>query len=91
MGRPALKALPHSDLLQRVFDLSAGGFTKPLADAILQLDFPPADAERAALLNEKANDGELTPVEADELEAFVNVADLLALWQVKARAFLEHQ
>jgi hypothetical protein len=35
--------------------------------------------------NEKANEGLLTPAEAAELEAYVNVGDLLAYWQSKAR------
>jgi hypothetical protein len=72
-----------------VFDLAGQGLTRPLAESILALDFPSIDAERIAALSDKANDGELSDNEEAELEAYINVGDLLALWQSKARQALQ--
>jgi hypothetical protein len=79
----------HADVMRRVFDLSGHGLTRPLADSILALDFPAADAARINELNAKANEGTLTSDEEAELEAYVDVSDLLAYWQSKARQALQ--
>jgi hypothetical protein len=79
----------HADVMRRVFDLSGHGLTRPLAESILALDFPAADAGRINELNAKANDGTLTSDEEAELEAYVDVSDLLAYWQSKARQALQ--
>jgi hypothetical protein len=63
--------------------------TRPLAEGILALDFPEADAARICVLNLKANDGALTADEEPELEAYVNVCDLLAYWHSRARQTLQ--
>jgi hypothetical protein len=63
--------------------------TKPLAESILALGFPDADATRIDELNTKANEGLLTEEETAELEAYVNIGDLLAYWQSKARQVLQ--
>ena len=72
-----------------MFDLPKGGMTPALAESILALDFPEADAARIEELNVRANEGELTDEEEAELEAYVNVNDLLAYWQSKARQILQ--
>ena len=56
-----------------------------LADSILTLDFSEDDFARIEFLNRKANDGTLSDEESAELEAYVNIGDLLAYWQSKAR------
>jgi hypothetical protein len=56
-----------------------------LAEGILALDFPDHDAVRIEELNVRANEGQLTEDEQAELEAYINVSDLLAYWQSKAR------
>jgi hypothetical protein len=76
-------------MLRKLFDLPGRGMTGPIAEDILALDFPEADAARAAELNAKANDGILTEDEQAELEAYVNIGDLLAYWQSKARQLLQ--
>jgi hypothetical protein len=63
--------------------------TRPLAESILALDFPDDAAARIEVLNDKANQGTLTEAEESELEAYVNVSDLLAYWQAKARQALQ--
>jgi hypothetical protein len=61
-----------------------------LAERILEMNFPESDAARAEELSEKANEGSLSADEEAELEAFVNVGDLLAAWQSKARQSLRN-
>ena len=63
--------------------------TRPLAESILALDFPEADSARIDALNAKANEGTLTDEEEAELEAYININDLLAYWQSKARQILQ--
>ncbi len=63
--------------------------TPALAEGILALDFPSNDAARIEELNVRANEGQLTEDERAELEAYVNVGDLLAYWQSKARQAIQ--
>jgi hypothetical protein len=79
------RSKPHADVLRRVFDLTEHGMTPALAEGILALDFPEEDAVRIGELNARANEGALTDDEQAELEAYINVSDLLAYWQSKAR------
>jgi len=78
----------HHQLLHRVFDFPGRGLTPDRARWLLELDFPQSDAVRIESLNEKANEGTLTDEERTELEAYVNIADLLAYWQSEARRHL---
>ena len=61
-----------------------------LAERILEMNFPESDAARAEELSDKANDGTLSADEKAELEAYVDVGDLLAVWQSKARQCLRN-
>jgi hypothetical protein len=79
----------HAEVLRRVFDLSGAGLTRPLAESILALDFPAPDDARINELNARANEGVLTSDEEAELEAYVDVSDLLAYWQSQARQALQ--
>jgi hypothetical protein len=83
------RAKPHAEVLRRVFDLPGHGMTPALAEGILALDFPEDDAVRIGELNARANEGQLTEDERAELEAYVNISDLLAWWQSKARQSLQ--
>ena len=89
MSQASTNPARYAELLQKVFDVTGRGLSRPLAESILSLDFPDADAARIAELNEKANQGLLTDTERNELEVYANVADLLAYWQLKARQALE--
>jgi hypothetical protein len=62
-----------------------------LVESILALDFPEDDAVRIGELNLRANEGKLTDLEQSELEAYINVGDLLAYWQSKARQAIQSQ
>ncbi len=88
MARSASQAKTHSEILRKVFDLPARGMPRPLAESILELDFPDDAAARIEALNTRANQGTLTEAEEAELEAYINVSDLLAYWQSKARQAL---
>ena len=85
MASSTFRSKPHTDILRRVFDLPGHGMTPTLAEGILALDFPEDDAVRIEQLNARANEGHLTDDEQAELEAYINVGDLLAYWQSKAR------
>lgn len=89
MSRVAFRSSTHAEILRKVFDIPGRGMTRPLAESILTLDFPEADAARASELSEKANNGTLTEDERAELEAYANISDLLAYWQSKARQVLQ--
>ncbi len=89
MAQSSLRPATHAELLRKVFDLPGQGLSRPLAESILSFDFPDDDANRIAELNEKANEGQLTEHEREELEAYANIADLLAYWQLKARQALQ--
>ena len=85
------RSKPHADVLRRVFDLPGHGMTPALAESILALDFPEEDAVKIEELSILANEGQLTEDQAAELEAYINVSDLLAYWQSKARQSARQQ
>jgi hypothetical protein len=81
----------YAELLRNIFDLTARGLSKPLAESLLSLDLPETDAIHAAELNEKASEGLLTDAEREELQVYANIADLLAYWQLKAKQALQQK
>ena len=85
MSQPTFQAKPYLQVLRNVFDIPGRGMSTVLADSILTLDFSEDDFGRIEILNDKANDGTLTDDETVDLEAYVNIGDLLAYWQSKAR------
>ena len=91
MAHGAFRSSTHAEILRKVFDVPGRAMTRPLAESIVALDFPEAEAARADELNAKANDGRLTEDERAELEAYVNIGDLLAYWQSKARQVLRQE
>ena len=86
---PEFRAKSHADVLRRVFDLPGRGMPPALAEGILALDFPASDAVRIQELNARANEGQLDDDEQAELEAYINISDLLAYWQSKARQVVQ--
>lgn len=85
MGAPTEAAI-----LMRVIDPQRASLTPPAAEALLALNFAPADHARMAVLSQKANEGTLTPQERDELEGYQRVGLFLDLVQSKARLSLKH-
>lgn len=80
----------HVEVLRSVFDIPGTGLTPALAESILKLDFPDRDAARIDELSIKANEGTLSDEERTQLQAYVNIGDLRAYWQSKARQALSH-
>lgn len=80
-----------SDILQRI----AGPPGKPLPPEVarffLDITFTDAEQQRIAELSEKANEGELSPEERDELDTFLLLNDFLIIMQSKAKASVKHQ
>jgi hypothetical protein len=59
------------------------------ARSILQLKFQSRDQKRVDFLSSKAQEGALTSNERNELEEYIRVADMLAMFQSKARLSLK--
>ena len=64
------------EILERVVRPSRE-LTPAEAKVVLEFRFPEADENRHAVLAAKANEGELTPVEREEYEAYIRIAHLL--------------
>lgn len=62
-----------------------------LARYLARLDFPPADHGRFEELSQKAQNGALTPQEADELDGYLHVDSLLSIMRLKANRSLRPQ
>ena len=60
-----------------------------VARFFLDLSFTAEDRQRMAVLSERANDGDLSSDEREELSVYVLLADLLSLLKAEARASLK--
>jgi hypothetical protein len=76
--------IPASSFMDRVLDPLASCLNSEAVESIrnLQIDF--TIQERVAALAELANEGKLTPEERDEYLSYVEAADLLAIFKLKA-------
>ena len=75
----------ESVILSRVIQPDEGNMAPEMARYVLSLDFSPPDHERIATLSARAQEGALSAEEADELDGYLRVNDLLAILQSKAR------
>jgi hypothetical protein len=66
----------------------AGGFSPATARYVLNLGFSGLDLERMRDLAEKNRSGDLSDQEAEVLDSYIRVGDLIALLQSKARQYL---
>ena len=62
-----------------------------VARFFLELSFSEPDRKRMAMLSEKANEGELSPDEHDDLSMYVVLNDFLTIMQSRARMSLKKQ
>jgi hypothetical protein len=69
-----------------IFAILTAEQTKRLAE----LEGDPDLAKRVAELAEKANEGDLSPAEREEYEAYIEANNLLAILQAEARYRLDH-
>lgn len=69
------------------FEHLTRGFTPEMAQQFANMPAPnPEFQARVDELAEKANEGTLTPAEAEEYGLFVNLLDFVSLLRLKARA-----
>ncbi len=78
-----------ANYLSRVLDPLAGCLNAEAARRILTLGIDPETQARVEILAGRANEGELTPEERTEYSSYVEAADLLAIFKLKARLDLE--
>lgn len=77
-------------LFRRVIEPENGGLPPEVGRYALALDFRPDDHVRYETLSAKAQDGTLTPAEAEELDGFLHVDSLLAILRLKAERSLSN-
>ncbi len=75
--------------MDRVLEPLAACLNDEAARGILDHRVDPEIQARVEILAERANEGELSPEERDEYLSFVEAADLLAIFKLKARQHLE--
>ena len=75
--------------MDRVLDPLATSLNSEAARSILDSRIDPDVQARVAVLAGRANEGELTPEERDEYLSYIEAADLLAIFKLKARRHLE--
>ena len=74
-----------ANLFQRIIKPAQGGeLGRELAEYVRSLDFDEADKVRYLELSAKAQTGELTPDDEDELDSFLHIDTLLAILRLKA-------
>jgi hypothetical protein len=78
-----------TNYLDRVLDLLADCLNVEAARRIVNLSADPELQARVADLAERANEGELTEEERAEYLSYVEAADLLAIFKLKARRHLD--
>jgi hypothetical protein len=76
-------------ILNRLIDPEADDLSPDAAHSLLALDFQEKDHARMAELSAMAQSGAITPEESEELQEYLQVADLLAVLQSKARRSLK--
>ena len=79
----------HADhFMDRVLDPLAACLNIEAVESILNLRIVPEIQARVLHLAERANEGELTSEEHDEYLSYVEAADMLAIFKLKARQYL---
>lgn len=78
-----------ANFMDRVLDPLAASLNSEAARSILDVTIDPEVQARVTVLAERANEGELTSEERDEYLSYVEAADLLAIFKLKARRQLE--
>ncbi len=77
--------LDTNDGLSRLLDPLAECFSPDVARKVAELQADPDVQARIDVLAAKANEGQLTPVEEAEYDAYIRAMDVLAVLQKKAR------
>lgn len=83
---PTMNAVPtNPSLLDKLLDPVSACFTPETARALVALRPNDEVRNRVAALGQKAEAGTLTPEEARDYDTFIEVGDLIAALQLKAR------
>jgi hypothetical protein len=77
-------------ILRRVIRPEAGDMPPDAARALLTFRFAESDHARMAELSAKAQEGDLTQPEQEELDSYINVSHFIAFIQSKARMSLKN-
>jgi hypothetical protein len=77
-----------ANFLSRVLDPLAHSLNREAAESILKVRIDPEVEARVQVLAERANEGALTPDEHDEYLSYVEAADTLAIFKLKAKQYL---
>ena len=75
------------ELFLRLWDRQR--LTPALARHLEKLEFPPEDLARMVELTRRHRAGGISPAEAAELDEFLQVAGVLSVLRLRARAFLK--
>jgi hypothetical protein len=78
-----------TSVLEQLAELDVEDISPEVARKLLRVRFAPVHHRRVDLLSEKARDGALTPDEAEELDEYLRVGDLLAILQSRSRRALK--
>ena len=78
----------QAEIFARLWDGDDNGLSPELARQVLRLGFAERDRARMHVLAAKNQEGTLSAHEREELDNYVQVADLLAILQSKARKLL---
>ena len=79
----------ESDVLDRLLGSLSACLTPAAAKRVAAFRADTSTQARIAELAEKCNEGDLTPGERDEYEAYIRAIDFISLLQAKARAALK--
>jgi hypothetical protein len=77
--------------LEQLAGLDATSFSAETAREVLEVRFTTSQQARVNDLSAKAREGSLTPAEDKELDDYLELADLLAIVQSKARRVLKRE
>ena len=76
-------------ILDQLADLDVRSISPETAQTLLKLRFDEFHHERFNLLTTKAREANLTPSEQEDLDEYIQAADILAIVQSKARQALK--
>ena len=87
--RVLISAMPAVPIIESLLEPVSRCFTPETARALADLETDEAMQQRMTELAEKANEGELTETERRDYETYVQVGNVIAILQAKARLRLK--
>ena len=82
-------ATAEAAILSRLIKPNRAEFSPEVAEALLRLDFDPADRDRMHELAVKGQEGSLTKTEEEELDSYRRIGYFVDLLRSKARISLQ--